>query len=613
MILLDNGVRIFPNSEMTKDIFIGISNFGFESDVVDGLLGVSHLLEHVLIKFDHLRFMANASTGRTSMNFWCEAIKPEPRANSIMLAISWFFDKNWRLRTDFSRVNIANYIRELENEYQFRKDVINVMDVLTFLLGGDLYNGGRITMLEAQDRIRELMSQRMCRLAGSNFVIFVRALTEPVLAMLERSFGSLPRFPAVITPPLSRNLHNKIVMVPAPMYRLVIRVDNTIENMLAILCVANTYHFVDYDTIGERLFLEISFVCEEYYEDFLRNIENITFDVSSRVLMDYDDESLMNIYLAFPRMQRDLMDYLFTLNTSCDTLVRNLERNMRHSVRQRELVVVYPTFTPSLYNTHDSQDHRLIVLDVAMGNVGNAPAVGGVQSAAAAPCVNFADRAFLRKSVSELFVRYSDPAFLNYVSLALSNRAKWERASDISFRCVATGAHFTHCFDDADINKIIVSDSFVKFNRSRPAALYPYIFLSFFATGKSLDDILKQRDSPSEILIQKYKLVFPKRSRYDVVTKTTFVSGLLKGARLHVADMRGYLWDMKARGLLYTMNYTPLDKNTFFVFAFTIYPDRVFRYFTRLPSVNKYCLVVSARGTLEDYSSLRKEVVLTFA
>ena len=48
------------------------------------------------------------------------------------------------------------------------------------------------------------------------------------------------------------------------------------------------------------------------------------------------------------------------------------------------------------------------------------------------------------------------------------------------------------------------------------------------------------------------------------------------------------------------------------MFAFSIYPENVYRYFARCPLVSKHCCVVSTRGEREDYSALRKEVVVNF-
>lgn len=56
MIVLPNKVRIFINDRMKKDIYLGISNFGFENDI-DEILGIAHLLEHLLISFDSTNFL----------------------------------------------------------------------------------------------------------------------------------------------------------------------------------------------------------------------------------------------------------------------------------------------------------------------------------------------------------------------------------------------------------------------------------------------------------------------------------------------------------------------------------------------------------------------------
>ncbi|QGN68052.1 metalloendopeptidase [Equine molluscum contagiosum-like virus] len=596
MILLSNGVRVFLYPGMAKDIYIGLSNFGFEHDL-DEMLGVAHLLEHILIAFDYTRFAANASTARTYMSFWCRALRPEDYLAAVQTAVSWFFRRGV-LRTDFSRVRIRNYIRELENEYYFRQEVLHCMDVLTFLGGGDLYNGGRLTLLEQADAVRALLAKRMRRLSGPNVVIFVRAMSDEVLALLEQSFGTLPRVPSTIPPTRVGDIHNKIVLMPAPFYAIMVRVDNTMENILAMLCLGEAYHFVDYETFGDRLYVTLSFVHEHDYEHFLRHLQDVRFEVEPRVELNYSDDYVMTLYVNFPWMQHDLCDYLYALNADCPALLRGLEANIRRSVQQRQVVVIYPSFSPSMYNTQDRQQHRLLVLDV---NFQRAPARG-------APA-----RAFRRQPRSEVFVRYDDPALLEYAALALLRGARGARG--LALRRLPDGLALAHQFSHADLHDIMASETFIKFSRSRPAVLFQYIFLAYFATGKSIADILEQREALVAFSAARHanKLVFARRARYGVVTRSSFVCGVLRGPRLDERALTESLWELKRRGLLYSLEFTRLHaRNTFYVFAFSIYPEQVARFFASSPRVSKHCFVVSTRGEREDYSALRKEVVIHF-
>ena len=592
MILLENGVRVFPKPGMGKDIYIGLANFGFENDVPE-LLGVAHLLEHILISFDYTRFVANASTARTYMSFWCRALRAEDYLAALETAVSWFFARG-ALRTDFSRVRIRNYVRELENEYYFRNEVFHCMDILTFLGGGDLYNGGRLSMLEQLDAVRELLGKRMRRLAGPNVVIFVRELSPAALALLERSFGTLPRFPSTIPATRLGSIHNKAVLVPAPFYALLIQVDNTVENVLAVICLAESYHFVDYETLGERLYVSFAFVHEQDCEAFLRNVGELRFEPAPRVELNYSDDYVMNLYVNFPWLQHDLADYLYTLNADCVPLLRGLEENLRRSVRERQLVVVYPSFSPSLFNSRDRQDHRLLVLDEDLARSAGPARV---------------PRTFRRQPRAEVFVRYGDPALLDYVAFALA------RPRAAALRRLPRGVRLAHGFSHADMHEIMASETFIKYSRSRPAALFQYIFLAFFATGRSIAEILERREALVSFDARRCvnRLVFAKRARYDVVTKSSFVCGVLRGPRLSEAALTRAMWELKRKGLLYSLEHTRMHaKHTFYVFAFSIYPEQVYRYFARWQLVSKHCCVVSMRGEREDYSALRKEVVVNF-
>ncbi|ATI20994.1 metalloprotease [Western grey kangaroopox virus] len=620
MIQLANGVRVFVNTEMNKDIYIGLSNFGFENDIAEEL-GVAHLLEHILISFDHRRFAANATTSRTYMSFWCRALDPADQAAAVSTAVSWFFGVRGVLKTDFSRAKLRNYIHELENEYYFRNEMFHCMDILTYLGGGDLYNGGRITMMKNIAGIREMLANRMRKLCGPDVVIFIKRLTSPTMAMLRGSFGTLPRFPERISALRIRDVYNKIVMVPSPFYTLMIQVDNVVDNVLAILCLVDNYHFVDYDTIGDKLYLSISFMSESDYEEFINEIDTVDLSISS-VDLDHGDDYIMTFYVNFPWFQHDLLDYLYLMNTEHTRLVEALRENLRRSIREKRIIVIYPTFAQSVYNSTDSQDHGLIVLDVdfrrAVAKVSAGIAPGTDEDRAGTPRTRVPrarHRPYRRQRRNrEVFLSYGDGTLMRFVSLSAYMSATG-RASRLTFQRLPTGIHGKHSFDTEDLDDIFESETFIRYSRSRPATLYQYIFLAYFATGKSIQEIVGQREEllPVNLEVQSgHRLIFGKRSRYDITTRSSFVCGVIKG-NLGDKVINEYMWCMKSLGLLYTMDFTKLaTRNTYYVFAFTIYADGVFKYLSSAEAVSKFCFVVSSRGRREDYSALHKEVVVNF-
>ncbi|AUL80497.1 putative metalloprotease [Vaccinia virus] len=156
------------------------------------------------------------------------------------------------------------------------------------------------------------------------------------------------------------------------------------------------------------------------------------------------------------------------------------------------------------------------------------------------------------------------------------------------------------------------SDSFLKYSRSEPAAMYQYIFLSFFASGNCIGDILANRDSTLEFSKKtKSKILFGRNNRYDVTAKSSFVCGIVRGNSLYKTSLVEMTWDLKKKGLIYSMEFTNLlSKNTFYLFTFTIYIDEVYDYLNTNKLFFAKCLVVSTKGDVENFSSLKKDVVI---
>ncbi|UXL74648.1 Metalloendopeptidase [Monkeypox virus] len=591
MIVLPNKVRIFINDRMKKDIYLGISNFGFENDI-DEILGIAHLLEHLLISFDSTNFLANASTSRSYMSFWCKSINSATESDAIRTLVSWFFS-NGKLKDNFSLSSIRFHIKELENEYYFRNEVFHCMDILTFLSGGDLYNGGRIDMIDNLNIVRDMLVNRMQRISGSNIVIFVKRLGPGTLDFFKQTFGSLPSCPEIIPSSIPVSTNGKIVMTPAPFYTVMVRINPTLDNILGILYLYETYHLIDYETIGNQLYLTVSFIDETEYESFLRGEAILQISQCQSINMNYSDDYMMNIYLNFPWLSHDLYDYITRINDDSKSILISLTNEIYTSIINRDIIVIYPNFSKAMCNTRDTQQHQIVVLDATNDGLIKKPY-------RSIPLMK-------RLTSNEIFIRYGDASLMDMITLSLSKQ-------DISLKRNAEGIRVKHSFSADNIQAIMESDSFLKYSRSKPAAMYQYIFLSFFASGNSIDDILTNRDSTLEFSKRtKSKILFGRNTRYDITAKSSFVCGIVRGKSLDKTSLVEMMWDLKKKGLIYSMEFTNLlSKNTFYLFTFTIYTDEVYDYLNNNKLFSAKCLVVSTKGDVENFSSLKKDVVIRF-
>ncbi|QRI42822.1 putative metalloprotease, virionmorphogenesis [Cheloniid poxvirus 1] len=629
MILLENGVRIFVNHSMRKDIYIGVSDFGFEKDIKDEVLGIAHLLEHILISFDNKYFDANATTSRTYMSFWCEALHKNRYIDAIKTAISWFFDKNGVLRTDFSKVILENYIAELENEYYYRTEMYHCMDILAYLYGGDLYNGGRITMLEQIDNIRKLLSNRMRRLAGRNIVIFVKRLTHNIMEMLNRTFGTLPVYAEIISvEPHLQDARNKIIMMPYPFYTILIQVDNTLNNLLAIICLVENYNLIDYETIGDKLYISISFADEDQYEYLLYNIKDIDFYID-KIELDLGEDYIMNLYINFSWLDKDIFEYIHTMTTNNKILIERLKRNMYESISQHKFMVIYPSFMKSLYNLTDKQDHGLLVV----GNVNfkingnnkldNSNSEDTLENTTTC-LIKTNNKAKEQKNIlykktcdNKVVVSITDKSFFRYAIFYHVTGHKRNNTNTLSRIKTCSEVCYKHCFSNEDLNELINSDTFIRYNSSKPAMLYQYILLTYFVTEKDIKDILGYGNQVLQLdtrHLGNNKILFGKKNRYDIYTKSMFVCGLIKGRKLSDSCIIDYMWRLKRAGLIYHLSYTKISApNTYYIFTFTVFTEKVYKYFSNFKEITSSCLVVSNKNKKseeDDYSSLNKHIVI---
>ncbi|ARF02699.1 SWPV1-097 [Shearwaterpox virus] len=630
MIILYNGVRIFVNHSMRKDIYIGISDFGFEKDIQDDVLGIAHLLEHILISFDNKYFDANATTSRTYMSFWCESLYKNHYLDAIKTAISWFFDKQGILRTDFSKVILENYVTELENEYYYRTEMYHCMDILAYLYGGDLYNGGRITMLDRLNEIRKLLSNRMKRLAGRNIVIFVKRLNYNIMEMLNKTFGTLPVYAELIPiEPYIQDAKNKIIMMPYPFYTILVQVDNTLNNLLAIICLVENYNLIDYETIGDKLYISISFADEDQYEYLLYNIKGIEFYID-KVELNLGEDYIMNLYINFPWLKKDIFEYVHTMTTNNKILIEQLKKDMYESISQHRFMVIYPSFTKSLYNFTDKQDHGLLVVGnvnfkINGDNTNKLEDSNSTDNTNESTCIiKINNKAKPKKNIfykksynNNIVVSIKDKSFFKYAVFYHVIGNRMYTTNTLSRIKTSSGVCYKHCFSNEDLNELINSDTFIRYNSSKPAVLYQYILLTYFVTEKDIKDILGYKNQVLQLDTRNLgnnKIVFGKKTRYDIYTKSMFVCGLIKGRKLSERYMIDYMWKLKRAGLIYHLSYTKISTpNTYYIFTFTVFTEKVYKYLTNFKEITSSCLVVSNKNKKseeDDYSSLNKHIII---
>ncbi|AUL80498.1 SWPV1-097 [Vaccinia virus] len=277
------------------------------------------------------------------------------------------------------------------------------MDILTFLSGGDLYNGGRIDMIDNLNIVRDMLVNRMQRISGSNIVIFVKRLGPGTLDFFKQTFGSFPACPEIIPSSIPVSTNGKIVMTPSPFYTVMVKINPTLDNILGILYLYETYHLIDYETIGNQLYLAVFFIDETEYESFLRGEAILQISQCQRINMNYSDDYMINNYLNLPWESHDLYDYITRIHDDSKSILISLTNQIYASIINRDIIVIYPNFSTAMCNTRDTHHNPIVVLDAT----NDGPIKKPYRSI---PVMK-------RLTSNEIFIRYGDASLMDMITL----------------------------------------------------------------------------------------------------------------------------------------------------------------------------------------------------
>ncbi|AKR04273.1 G1L metaloprotease-like protein [Salmon gill poxvirus] len=190
MIYLDNGIRVIKD-KVFEHIWVSISNFGLESDY-SSISGLSHLLEHIMIRPDQENYVFNGYTTRTGMVFWCKARKHLSIYDAMYELISWFFHPDGRMKVDMISDSLDGYYNELEHEWYYRVNNYNMADPVYPIQGLDLVMCGRRNdFMGNTDYIRKMIRKRFLELRAEQITIMTNEINEDIVYMLNETFGKI--------------------------------------------------------------------------------------------------------------------------------------------------------------------------------------------------------------------------------------------------------------------------------------------------------------------------------------------------------------------------------------------------------------------------------------
>lgn len=190
-----NGTKVVVDFFSPYDIFIGITDKGFEYDFNNNVTGLSHLFEHSV--FRHRGENENISyNGSTSFNFITFYNKRKNTDISFFKVCKNLIEKFYTNRIPFVYEfdfdsKLGKISQELENEYYYRKSY-DIDGISLFVVNyGKKYLGGRLFDLYDETHIKKKLIELWENIDPGDVLIILKQEDEKVFDLLNTTFGQM--------------------------------------------------------------------------------------------------------------------------------------------------------------------------------------------------------------------------------------------------------------------------------------------------------------------------------------------------------------------------------------------------------------------------------------
>lgn len=617
---LKNGVSVIIDSFCPYDIYIGITNKGFDYDYHNNMTGLSHLFEHSVFRHrgENPDILYNGCTCFNYMVFYNKGIGDIKYEDSCKNLIYKFYNKNG---TDFLKTfdfkKIKDIRDELENEYYFRKSY-DLDGISLFMLHyGKKYLGGRTFDLQNDNLVKKKLVELWNDIDPKDIMIILKKNKKEILNLLEKTFGAKKSMKNKKTKEikemkkLTKTLDgNSCILTKCENeFCMSIKIDNTKENLIGLFllstlgCRINCINDNFYITfiINKNPTEVINYFYNERYENI---VNNLLYNNSRKVYIDdifhfykyMDITELLDQYLYDD-------DYIDRYKQYIIPVVKSLKKNI---LIYGNLIVNTPPDN-ILINKRDLNNDKIFVTEILLDIDG---------------CPKDEKIKLKRKNLKIDSILYRKTA-LNSYNLNLKNNI-YNYCYFILF-CIYNNVDYIKITDNVKISgdrddikymlKKIEKESIYNdfYYRQFSPSLYEILFQFYFFDTKFpyIEDILHllKNDQIFTFDQKNYdpfirKCIFTPGEVYYIRTEYDFIITIMD--RSYEELYYYLLHNLKDLGLAYSMNMYKSDKYIM-LFNLTVDPytcqEEIDRYLTSCFDIYP-TYVVSVKSKKYDFSSL---------
>lgn len=380
--ILINGTNIIVDNLSPYDIFIGISDKGFDYDNENEMTGLSHLFEHLI--FRHRGENENLSyNGSTCFNYITFYNKRKNNSisfedvckNLIFKFYNEYNNKPFIHEFDFDN-KLRKVISELDNEYYFRKSY-DMDGISLFLVNyGKKYLGGTIKDLIDEEKVKIKLIELWENIDPSEILIILKNKDKNIINLINKTFGSKTRVRKA-----KRQSNSKKPCIQKTLkgfsciltkcendFNISIKVDNTKECLKGLFML--TTLGVRVNCVNNIFYISISFdrnplgiINYLYHGNEKELITNILENNDKRVYIE--DIFHFHKYTDAVDLLEDYLyesDYIDKYTEYLYPVVRNIKKNIPIF---GNLIINTPPDN-ILVNTLDTNDNRLFITEILL-------------------------------------------------------------------------------------------------------------------------------------------------------------------------------------------------------------------------------------------------------
>jgi hypothetical protein len=610
---LHNGIFIYENTE--NAICIIFKNFGNKLDKLYNIIGLSHFIEHYMLRVIEYPVETN---GYTTHNHMC--LEYYLNNNYNTKDIIYFLYNNiiknnfFYFKEDENLFCSVGY--DLSEEIYFNKAFGNPrLSLFSLIYLNALYSGGKKTNFKNCKLFFKILNNALKHTDYTNIVLSIPKITDDIISVLENTFGNLNSTKQLniidFELPIKKNKNHVLyyissIRIPSLLFYL----DNTIANIKNIIIFKYFYHnFLNIIKINKKLIIHIQFLNEEHLNKFLYIIYYLD-DKLFKFIKCYDkNNSICNVYeyitdiITFSN-DLNVYNYLIYINNDKFKLCNKFNlfmKDLKNIFLKKNFII--STFKPIslIYNTTDRFQRKYYLAEIDL-NIKDL-------------CVYASNLSINNKIYNTIKISLDSYNNICYfINKSYNNTYK-----------IKNNIAYVNTYSDTDENNI--TDNFFKNNIT--CHVYCQLFLFYFLYNikniKLLFNLLQDEKSfvnspnaKSFLKFRNYKIKITKEKKYIINTLYNFITcTFLAHSNLILESVVvKYVKDSDI-GYSIIIKKKKINKQTmqiyFFLCCTNIYKAyNKLKYFLNSYNIENIIFILSIESTFNDFSNLNNSITITY-